>query len=99
MVEQKREVPSPLRREVAKRNADDDKGDVYTKKFVVLVGEGVNLSEYDHSSNIRQTGEFMLHAGLRPSGDVKHVSTKEHPDGVSTVFTYEGPVVPAAKAK
>lgn len=81
--------------EVAKRSVDGDKGDVFTKKYVVLVGEGVKPENYDHTANVKETREFMLHAGLRPTGDVKHVKTEAHPDGVSTVFTYEGPVVPA----
>lgn len=96
-----REMQSPshageLKTEVSKRNLDGESGDVFTKQYVVLVGEGVKPEDYDHTANIKETREFMLHMGLRPTGDVTHVKTEEHPDGVSTIFTYEAPATAAA---
>lgn len=83
--------------EVSKRNVDGTSGTKYTKKYVVLLAAEAkgNVQDYQHDANIKETREFILHAGLRSTGDVVFVGAEDHPDGVSTVLTYEGPVTPA----
>lgn len=80
--------------EVSKRNIDGESGSTFVKQYIVLKREW-NDDDYAHQANVKNTREVMLHAGLRPTGDVEFVGSEDHPDGVSLILTYSGPVQPA----
>lgn len=87
--------------EVAARSADVDevKTETHRKEFVHGPGTYTEAGGFSHEANIAATRQYLINAGLRPVGDVKHVSTKTHEDGVSKVLAYEGEVVPAHLAE
>jgi len=80
--------------EVSKRNIDSESGTQFVKQYVVVKkywpGEA-----YMHEANIKNTREVMLHHGLRAAGDVTFLGEEDHPDGVSLILSYGGPVRPA----
>jgi hypothetical protein len=88
--------------EVAERSQDEDSATatVHRKDFVVLKAA---WSEDDapvdvdkkHVDNIEATRQYLMHQGLRPTGDGKFTGSEDHPDGVSLILHYEVPVTPA----
>jgi hypothetical protein len=92
--------------EVAARSADMDKPSTEHRKVFVLGPNSVDNStnpyteahDYDHEPNKAATRQYAIDQGMWPTGDVRHVSTKRHPDGVSWVLTYAVDVIPANDA-
>lgn len=87
--------------EVAARSADveDIKTETHRKEFVHGPGRYTEAGGFSHEANIAATRQYLINTGLRPVGDVKHVSTKTHEDGVSKVLAYEVEAVPAHLAE
>jgi hypothetical protein len=83
--------------EVADRSADVevDESTEHVKEFVLGPGNYSEANGYNHDANKSATRQYMISAGLRPVGDVKHVSTKTHADGKSKVLKYSVTAVPA----
>ena len=83
--------------EVAGRSADVevDESVEHVKEFVLGPGDYSERNGYNHDANKSATRQYMISQGLRPVGDVKHVSTKTHPDGKSKVLKYSVTAVPA----
>jgi hypothetical protein len=86
---------------VARKSADVDKAssDEHVKVFVVF-SPGTKPSEqngYSHEANKAATRSYMISQGLRPTGDVRLVSIKEHATGKGDVWdvTYAVGAVPA----
>lgn len=86
---------------VALKSADVEKTSSaeHVKVFVVL-SPGAKPSEangYAHEANKAATRQYMISQGLRPTGDVRLVSIKEHRNGKGDVWdvTYAVPAVPA----
>lgn len=85
--------------EVALRSPDQLKPSLeHVKVFVLGPGEYTEAAGYDHEANKIATRQYAIDAGLWPTGDVRHVSTKKHADGKSKVLTYTVPVIPAHAA-
>lgn len=81
---------------IALRTTDTDKDsiDEYVKIFVHGPGpKPIEENGHDHSANKAATREFAIQNGLRPTGDVRHVSTKRNRDKVSWDLTYAVPVL------
>lgn len=87
--------------EVAARSADVDevKAEKHRKEFVHGPGKYTVASGFSHEANIAATRQYLINQGLRPVGDVEHVSTRKHEDGVSVVLAYEVEAVPAHLAE
>lgn len=86
----------PFEEEVAARSADTVKpSDHFTKVFVLGPGTYTAAVGFDHDPNKAATRQYAIDAGLWPTADVEHVSTKTHDDGVSKVLTYRVAVAPA----
>ena len=87
--------------EVAARSADVDevKTETHRKEFVHGPGDYSKGSGFSHEANIAGVRQYLINSGLRPVGDVKHVSTKTHEDGISKVLAYEVEAVPAHLAE
>lgn len=83
--------------EVAARSADvgDVSTETHRKEFVHGPGVYTEAGGFSHEANIAATRQGLINAGLRPIGDVKHVSTKTHEDGISKVLAYEVEAIPA----
>ena len=83
--------------EVADRSADVDvdASTEHVKEFVLGPGNYSEANGYNHDANKSATRQYMISAGLRPVGDVKHVSTKTHADGKSKVLKYTVTAIPA----
>lgn len=83
--------------EVADRSADveADESVVHEKEFVLGPGDYSKANGYNHDANKSATRQYMIAAGLRPVGDVEHVSTCTHLDGKSKVLKYRVTAVPA----
>jgi len=88
---------------VAQKSADVTKAesDRHVKVFVVL-SPGAKPTEdngYAHEANKAAVRQYMISQGLRPTGDVKLDSIKEHPTGKGDVWdvTYSVPAVPAER--
>jgi hypothetical protein len=83
--------------EVADRSADveADVSVVHEKEFVLGPGNYSAANGYNHDANKSATRQYMIAAGLRPVGDVEHVSTRTHLDGKSKVLKYRVTAVPA----
>lgn len=86
---------------VAQKSADVDKASSseHVKVFVVY-SPGAEPSEkngYAHEANKAATRQYMISQGLRPTGDVRLVSIKEHRNGKGNVWdvTYAVPAIPA----
>lgn len=86
---------------VARKSADVSKPstDEHVKVFVVL-SPGAKPTEgngYSHDANKAATRQYMISQGLRPTGDVRLVSVKEHRNGGGDVWdvTYAVGAVPA----
>lgn len=87
--------------EVAARSTDVDevKTEIHRKEFVHGPGVYTEAGGFSHEANIAATRQYLINTGLRPVGDVKHVSTRKHEDGVSKVLAYEVEAVPAHLAE
>lgn len=87
--------------EVAARSADVEAVDteVHRKEFVQGPGDYSKGSGFSHEANIAGVRQYLINSGLRPVGDVKHVSTRTHEDGISKVLAYEVEAVPAHLAE
>lgn len=85
----------------ARRGADieADSSDAFVKVFVLEPGpKPTEANGYDHRANFAATRQYAMQQGLRPTGDVKHVSTKGFgPGGKSWAVTYSVPVIPAER--
>lgn len=78
---------------IARRSADihDDeaKDNEHVKVFVLPPGvKPTEANGYDHAANKAATRQYALSQGMRPIGDVRLVSTKQHANGISWVLTY-----------
>lgn len=86
---------------VAERSADTDElaTDEHVKVFVLPPGpKPTEANGYAHEANMAATRQYMISQGLRPTGDVRHVSTKAFgPGGKSWAITYAVPAVPAER--
>ncbi len=85
---------------IARRSADIEakEADEYRKVFVLPPGpKPTPANGYAHDANEAATRQYALQAGLYPTGDVRHVSTKQHDNGVSWVLTYAVKVVPTER--
>lgn len=96
------EVPADV--EIASRGADmEAPSDSFVKVYVLgpnPTGKAYTKeSGFDHTPNLLATRQFALDAGLWPTGDATFVSSKAHPDGVSTILSYSVPVIPAHAAR
>lgn len=83
---------------VARKSADVHKSssNEHVKEFVLPPGpKPTPANGYSHEANMAATVQYMISQGMRPAGDVRHVSTKQHPNGVSWVLTYAVPAIPA----
>lgn len=86
----------PFADEVAARSADTtEPGTDFRKVFVLGPGTYTAATDYDHEPNKAATRQYAIDAGLWPTGDAVHVSTRKHADGVSQVLAYSVPVAPA----
>jgi hypothetical protein len=87
--------------EVAARSTDVDevKTEVHRKEFVHGPGKYTVASGFSHEANIAAVRQYLINSGLRPVGEVEHVSTKTHEDGISKVLAYEVEAVPAHLAE
>lgn len=86
--------------EVDARSADQDHPTTtHRKEFVHGPGVYTKASGFSHEANIAATRQYLINSGLRPVGDVEHVSTKTHEDGVSKVLAYEVEAIPADEAE
>lgn len=89
--------------EVGARSADMDEPSTEHLKVFVLGPNPIapkanpytEKNGYDHEPNKVATRQYAISQGLWPTGDVRFVSAKRHPDGVSWVLTYGVEVVPA----
>lgn len=82
---------------VAAKSADVDKAESnrHVKVFVLPPGpKPTPANGYDHEANKAATVQYMLSQGMRPVGEVRHVSTKQHRNGASWVLTYDVEAVP-----
>lgn len=86
---------------VAQRSADisETEADEHVKVFVLPPGpKPTEANGFDHGANMAATRQYMMSQGLRPTGDVRHVSTKPYgPGGKSWALTYAVPAVPAER--
>ena len=78
---------------IARRSADihedEAKDNEHVKVFVLPPGvKPTEANGYDHSANKAATRQYALSQGMRPIGDVRLVSTKQHVNGISWVLTY-----------
>lgn len=83
---------------VARKSADvhTESSNEHVKVFVLPPGPKPTPDNgYSHEANKAATLQYMISQGLRPAGDVRHVSTKQHDNGVSWVLTYAVPAIPA----
>lgn len=87
--------------ETAARSADVDEVSTETHRKEFVHGPGVYTvaSGFSHEANIAAVRQYLINSGLRPVGDVKHVSTRTHDDGVSKVLAYEVEAIPAHLAE
>lgn len=84
--------------EIAERSQDESRptAAAHRKVFVVLKSAWETTDrEVAHLHNIEATRQYMIGQGLRPTGDGKHLSSEDHPDGKSLILTYEVPATPA----
>lgn len=82
---------------IAAKSADVHKksSNEHVKVFVLPPGpKPTPENGYSHEANKAATIQYMLNQGMRPTGDVRHVSTKQHANGVSWELTYAVPAVP-----
>lgn len=85
---------------IARRSADieAEEANEYRKVFVLPPGpKPTPANGYAHDANMAATRQYAIQAGLYPTGDVRHVSTKQHDNGVSWVLTYAVKVVPTER--
>lgn len=87
---------------IARRSADihaeEAKGNEHVKLFVLPPGvKPTGANGYDHSANKAATRQYAISQGLRPIGDVRLVSIKQHANGISWVLTYAVPVAVAER--
>lgn len=86
---------------VALKSADvhAESSERHVKVFVLPPGpKPTPQNGYDHEANKAAVIQYMISQGLRPTGDVRHVSTKQHDNGVSWVLTYDVAAIPTASA-
>lgn len=82
---------------IARRSADIDtaeaKGGEHVKVFVLPPGpKPTEANGYDHAANKAATRQYAISQGMRPTGDVRLVSIKQHDNGISWTLTYAVPV-------
>lgn len=85
---------------IARRSADVHKSAAteHVKIFTLPPGpKPTEANGYDHEANKAATRQYAISQGMRPTGDVRLVSTKQHPNGVSWNLTYSVPVAVAEK--
>lgn len=96
-VESKRELtPGQV---VALKSADVHKAssNEHVKVFVLPPGpKPIEKNGYSHEANKAATIQYMINQGMRPTGDVRLVSVKQHANGVSWELTYAVPAIPTA---
>lgn len=88
---------------IARRSADihteEAKGDEHVKVFVLPPGvKPTEANGYDHDANKAATRQYAISQGMRPIGDVRLVSIKQHANGISWVLTYAVPVAVAERS-
>lgn len=89
---------------VASRSADIDteeaKDGEHVKIFVLPPGpKPTEANGFNHEANFAAVRQYMLSQGLRPTGDVRHVSTKPHlgNEARGWALKYAVPAVPAER--
>ena len=85
---------------VAAKSADVHKksSNEHVKVFVLPPGpKPTEANGYSHEANKATTIQYMLSQGMRPTGDVRLVSIKQHANGVSWELTYAVPAVPTTE--
>ena len=87
---------------IARRSADihteEAKGNEHIKVFVLPPGvKPTEANGYDHDANKAATRQYAISQGMRPIGDVRLVSIKQHANGISWVLTYAVPVAVAER--
>jgi hypothetical protein len=95
------EIPDDV--EIGARSSDMETPSTEHRKVFVLGPGSVDNSRnpytessgFDHEPNKAATRQYAIDGGMWPTGDVRHVSTKRHPDGESWVLTYAVDVIPA----
>lgn len=102
LAEEKAAADKPTDAElVAQRSADvaEDSSDEHVKVFVLPPGpKPTKANGFSHEANFAATRQYAISQGLRPTGDVRHVSTKPFgPGGKSWALTYAVPAVPAER--
>jgi len=88
---------------IARRSADIDatraSNNEHRKVFVLPPGpKPTEKNGYDHRANMAATRQYAISQGMRPTDDVRHVSTAAFgPGGKSWALTYAVPVQPVEK--
>lgn len=86
---------------VAARSADTDEisTDEHVKVFVLPPGDKpTEANGFSHEANYAAVRQYAMSQGLRPTGDVRHVSTKPYgPGKLSWAITYAVTAVPAER--
>lgn len=87
---------------IARKSADVHKSssDEHVKVFVIPPGpKPTEANGFSHEANKAAVIQYMLNQGMRPTGEVRLVSTKKHDNGVSWVLTYAVPAKPTAEVE
>ena len=87
---------------IARRSADihteEAKENEHVKVFVLPPGvKPTEANGYDHDANKAATRQYAISQGMRPIGDVRLVSIKQHANGISWGLTYAVPVAVAER--
>lgn len=87
---------------VAQRSADTNatSSNEHVKIFVLPPGPKPTATNgFSHEANFAAVRQYMMQQGLRPTGDVRHVSTKAHKgnEAMGWDLTYAVPAVPAER--
>lgn len=86
---------------IAERSADIDAETATEHRKVFVLPPGPKPTEangFDHRANYAATRQYAIQQGLRPTGDVRLVSTKPFgPGDASWALTYAVPAVPAER--
>lgn len=81
-------VELSVEQEVEARSADTHEPQTEYRKAFVIGPHFTKLGDDEHDANKAATRQYAIAAGLHPTGDVRHISTRKHADKVSTVITY-----------
>lgn len=89
-----------IARRSADIEADSAKDSEHVKVFVLPPGpKPIEANGYDHEANKAATRQYAISQGMRPAGDVRLVSIKQHKNKVSWVLTYAVPVILTERAE